>query len=416
MKKYLLFYISFIVAFSSCQKDKTSPVLDDVDVRLADSLAQYQSTLASAPYGWKAYLLTNIDIAVDFTMKFNDKNRVVMTAEYGADEEESSYRLKALQRPTLLFDTYSILHELSDPNPNVLGGGVGTGYKADFEFALISATKDKILLEGTFNKSKLILIRAESKDDLESTYNNTSSMQGKLSQIHTYFKRTEIGGKNYEAKIDVGNKRINFISAETGDNVGSNFYVVKNEVKFFNPIVIGADSIVSLSNVKYDPSGFLSASSGALNLKITESITPMNYDKTAVTRFWRSDRQISFSAWVKDGQEDYLNDNSVSLGTGMNRRIAWLDYGPGYDLLGYAQGNSLYFGTAIASTIDLQTGLIKYQYVGALGTIPAAYRNIILQTALDFTDPKGLYVIETALGQYDLVTVSDARKWISFGQ
>ena len=219
MKKYLLFFILFIVAFSSCKKDKTSSVLGDVDIRLADSLAQYQATLASAEYGWKAYLLTNIDIAVDFTMKFNDKNRVIMTAEYGADEEESSYRLKALQRPTLLFDTYSILHELSDPNPNVLGGGIGTGYNADFEFAVISATKDKIVLEGTFNKSKLILVRAESKDDLESTYNETSSMQDKLSQIHTYFKRTEIGGKNYEAKIDVGNKRINFISSETGDNV-----------------------------------------------------------------------------------------------------------------------------------------------------------------------------------------------------
>ncbi len=390
--------------------------MDDVDVRLTDSLAQYQTALVSAKYGWKAYLLTNIDIAVDFTMKFNDRNRVVMNAEYQINQEESSYRLKALQRPTLLFDTYSILHELSDPNPNVLGGGVGTGYKADFEFAIISTTKDKIVLEGTFNKSKLILIRAESEEDLASTYEETTSMQDKLSQIHTYFKRTEIAGKNYEAKIDVGSKRINFISAETGENVGSNFYVVKDDIRFFNPILIGKDSIAGLSNVKYDPSGFLAASSGTLNLKITESITPMNYDKTAVTRFWRSDRQIAFTPWVKDGEEDYLNDNSVSVGTGINRRIAWLDYGPGYDLLAYAQGNSIYFGTAIAGTIDLQSGLIKYQYLGTLGTIPAAYRNIILQTALDFTDPKGLYVIETALGQYDLVTVSDARKWISFGR
>lgn len=416
MKKYLLFSILFLIVLSSCKKDKTSAIMDDVDIRLADSLARYQATLYSAQFGWKAYLLTNTNIAVDFTMKFNDKNRVIMNAEYEEDQEESSYRLKALQRPTLLFDTYSILHELSDPNPNVLGGGVGTGYKADFEFAFISATKDKIVLEGTFNKSKLVLIRAESKDDLESTYDETMSMQDKLSKIHTYFKRTEISGKSYEAKIDIGNKRINFISSETGDNVGSNFYVVKNDIKFFSPIVLGKDSLVGLSNLKYDPSGFLVANSGVLDLKITESITPMNYDKTAVTRFWRSDRQISFTPWVKDGIEDYLNDNSVSIGTGMNRRLAWLDYGPGYDLLGYAQGNSLYFGTAIASTIDLQTGLIKYQYLGTLGTIPAAYRNIILQTALDFTDPKGLYVIETALGQYDLVTVSDARKWISFGR
>ena len=34
--------------------------------------------------------------------------------------QESSYRLKAEQQPTLIFDTYSYVHVLADPNEAVV--------------------------------------------------------------------------------------------------------------------------------------------------------------------------------------------------------------------------------------------------------------------------------------------------------
>jgi hypothetical protein len=66
--------------------------------------------------------------------------------------KESSYRLKALQQPTLIFDTYSYLHLLSDPDPNVAGGIAGKGYNSDFEFAYdpTIAQADTIILTGRF--------------------------------------------------------------------------------------------------------------------------------------------------------------------------------------------------------------------------------------------------------------------------
>ncbi len=63
--------------------------------------------------------------------------------------KESGYRLKATQRPSLIFDTYSYIHAAADPDPNVSfsptnSGGYGWGTDFDFSF-----TEAKIYFPGT---------------------------------------------------------------------------------------------------------------------------------------------------------------------------------------------------------------------------------------------------------------------------
>lgn len=406
------------MALSSCKKESTEPIIGDVDERLSEALASYQDQLSGAEFGWKGYLLTDNKTPATFLFKFNDKNRTVMAADYKPTEVESSYRLKALQRPTLMFDSYSTLHLIADPTSSVFGGETANGYFSDFEFAFLSANADTIKLEGTFNKSKLILIKSKSAEESNAVFTSLQDVSSAVSKLKTYFKRTTIGGINCEVKLD-GNAQTfavtYLLDGTTPTTVSSNFYVSGKNIALYEPLVIGSTTVSELKDVNFVANtGMINAVINDGPIQIKEAIEPMSYDKSAVERFWRDGRQLSFTPWVKDGISDYLNDASITAGTGLNQRVAWFGYGDGFDLIGYAASFQLRFGVAISSNIDKTTGLIKYEYYGALGTLPPAYRNIILQTGLDFTDPKGLYVIETGINKYDLVSATDARKWLSF--
>ncbi|MBB2953815.1 DUF4302 domain-containing protein [Sphingobacterium sp. JUb56] len=417
MKKHLLYFFFFAMALSSCKKESTEPIIGDVDERLSEVLASYQDQLIDSEFGWKGYLLTDNETPATFLFKFNDKNRTVMSADYKPAEVESSYRLKALQRPTLMFDSYSTLHLIADPTSSVFGGETANGYFSDFEFAFLSANADTIKLEGTFNKSKLILIKSKSAEESNSVFTSLQEVSNTLSKLKTYFKRSTIGGIECEIKLD-GLAQIlafSYLEGEVLKTVKSNYYVSGKNIALYEPLVIGSTTVSELKDINFvTNTGIINAVINDDPVQIKEAIEPMSYDKSAVERFWRDGRQLSFTPWVKDGISDYLNDASITAGTGLNQRVAWFGYGDGFDLIGYAASFQLRFGVAISSNINKTTGLIKYEYYGALGTLPPAYRNIILQTGLDFTDPKGLYVIETGINQYDLVSASDARKWLSF--
>lgn len=83
-----------------------------------------------------------------------------ITLEAAGNGIESTYRLKAVQRPSLLFDTYSYLHVLADPSPNVYNGVTGTGYSIDFEYSIDNVSADTIKLTGIAFNTRMVLVKA----------------------------------------------------------------------------------------------------------------------------------------------------------------------------------------------------------------------------------------------------------------
>src|SRR5689334_20017056 len=126
MKRNLLFFLFLAFFFSACKKDDDTLFEQSPDERLNEALNKYQSALTSSAAGWKAALKLNSGDVYNFHFRFNNSNRVFMFADINSEtavkEYESSYRLKALQTPSLLFDTYSYLHILADPDASVNGG------------------------------------------------------------------------------------------------------------------------------------------------------------------------------------------------------------------------------------------------------------------------------------------------------
>src|SRR5687768_1636077 len=210
LKKINYLYIILLLAVvMACQKENDRIFEKTVDERLNETLASYQQHLLSSPNGWKGTITPGNGTPYHFFFKFNNSNRVVMFADIDSTSaavgKESSYRLKALQQPSLIFDTYSYLHQLSDPNPDVLGGTAGAGLTSDFEFAITGLAGDTMKLTGRVNGKKMDLVKAtaqEAADWENQNWVRAITSINSFGNIINYFKRLTINGVEYEIIIN----------------------------------------------------------------------------------------------------------------------------------------------------------------------------------------------------------------------
>ncbi|QPH38518.1 DUF4302 domain-containing protein [Pedobacter endophyticus] len=419
MKKHLLYLFFFALALNACKKDDSDPIIGDVDERLTGTLADYQAQLVGAEFGWKAYLLTNNKTPATFLFNFTNKNRVTMEANYEPGANESSYRLKALQKPALLFDSYSTLHLLADPNPNVYGGATAAGYSSDFEFAFLSSSADTIKLEGTFNKSKLLLIRSKSKEESEAVFTSVEDVSDVVSKVKTYFKRTIIGGIECELNLN-GNAQtlsLSYLDGGTLKTVKSSYYVDQTTIQLYEPLVIGKTSISKLERLSFDSAtGILNTKAGGEIIQIKEAIKPMQYDITAAKKWFNNPPNGYY--WFTDGFTVDGIDDAYGVKTipGYNYLIFYSAYRPQYSRLGFiVNGGYAAYGPAPIAIFP-DDGTIKFNNAGFFGTAPAEIRPIVTNTQNNLFLTAGFYAIQTDVkgGAFDLVSVSDARTWISF--
>ncbi|ARS41395.1 hypothetical protein CA265_17750 [Sphingobacteriaceae bacterium GW460-11-11-14-LB5] len=161
MKNKILYIALVVLLMASCKKD-SDPILDDPDTRLTAELAANQAKLIAAPNGWKATIYPSGGKGFSFYFKFLADGKVDMMGDVNnassTAPQTSTYRLKALQRPTLIFDTYNYIHLIADPDASISGGANASGLKSDFEFAFAGVAGDTLKFEGTFYGNKMSIV------------------------------------------------------------------------------------------------------------------------------------------------------------------------------------------------------------------------------------------------------------------
>jgi hypothetical protein len=194
----LLSAVLVLVLFTGCKKDYDKSDFEQLpQERSAQMLQDYKKMLSSAPYGWQAYVYPGSgNLASTFLFKFDSTNRVVTTCDLSGSTittpEESSYSIRALQMTTLVFDTYTYLHLLADPNQNVIGGTSGQGLYSDFEFYFMkmSANKDTIWMEGAQKGMPMVLVKVtdDNRADVEQGFdqNGGKAMADMQTRIQAY--------------------------------------------------------------------------------------------------------------------------------------------------------------------------------------------------------------------------------------
>lgn len=168
MKRFLIYMILFAAGFVSGCKKNNDPVLEDPDKRLSAELAGDEAKLLAAGDGWLGTIYPKGGKGFSFYFKFTPDGKVSMLSDFNSTSATtptaSTYRLKALQRPTLIFDTYNYIHLPADPDAVISGGSASTatGLTSDFEFAFTEFVGDTIKFVGTFNKNPMKMVKVSS--------------------------------------------------------------------------------------------------------------------------------------------------------------------------------------------------------------------------------------------------------------
>ena len=427
-----VFFFFAVVVFSSCQKDNTRVFDQSPDTRINDALTQYGSTLTSSAAGWNATIKTGTGGIYHFHFRFNESNRVFMFADINLEtattEKESSYRLKALQTPALIFDTYSYLHMLADPDGSVNGGANGQGLISDFEFAFDSLATDSILLTGRVNGTKLTLIKS-TQEDFDAWQNgawaNVLAFEN-INAIQNYFKRVNIGGVNYDLKVDPVARTIVFTWVDGSGNIRQ-FITAYNYsstgVMFVTPFDTGSQTINGFEIVGWNAGNF------TLNIKVNGTAAtiagatqPLKVDLAAPQRWWQYAVSNGGLYWFS---QNGFHANGVEDGFGIRTLpnyfylIYWPDYDPGNnDLFApvfiNAAGNGLELQYAAAPDKPQFTGDGRaiFTLLGNYGTYPSTGPAALTRTQLLI--PQGYYFIQTGPTTYDMVSALDAKAWISW--
>ena len=423
-----------VTFFSSCKKEDKPAFEKSADERLAETLAAYQTQLAGAQYGWKAILQTNKGTGSNFSFyfKFNNENRVTMFSDFDSLSavtlKESSFRLKGLQQPSLIFDTYSYIHVLADPDANLNGGTFGAGLSSDFEFYFDTSTVDKIKLVGRFNGSIMTLVRATQAE--QTAYNNGALAIGlSINKILTYFKRLTIGTQLYDVKIDPISRQFVFTWLDAGGNVRTfttGYYLTVTGIVFSNPLVNGSQTISGLDNLVWVPATeTLNLTVGGNAATIKGIVIPLKVDLGAPKRWWDyavnngNDYWISIAGFHVNGVDDAFGIRSLVSGSNTYYYlIYWPQYAATNDFFGpiflnAAQtGLTLLYGTAPDIPTFTADGRGIFVSLGNYGTYPASGPARQSRTLLYHRT--GYYFVQTSATTYDMVSANDGKSWITW--
>lgn len=431
MRKSLLYICLVISVISACHKAEDDVFGNSPDNRLNDTLARYQTMLSGAAHGWKMIIApAGMDGGTfSFYMQFNDSNRVKMLADFDATAavtiKESSYRLKALQQPCLLFDTYSYLHELADPDASINGGVYGEGLYADFEFILNGIRADTIQLTGRYHESRAFLVAATAEE--EAAYFGTPQKNDidSLSTFLTYFKRLTIGEQAYDFTINFLGRSatINWIDAGgTSHSVTTGFYPVPGGIEFYPAITVGDNNVITgFDNVKFNAaSTTLSLTVNNTAATIAETAKPLVVDKTLPKKWY--DAIVASGNYYSNYAGIHTNGMNDGLGFASLPNyyfmIFYPKYGGGnYDLLGFVtleeDGATLSYGPAFKAPAFTDDGRIRFTYYGFLGTAPDGETAVTAARTL-FADTNGYYLVQASPTTYDMVSAKDGKTWITW--
>ena len=445
-KNSFLYILAMVVFFAGCEK-KTDEVFDRTpDQRLAESLAAYQQALVGAPNGWKVVItpkgLESQDIRVgafSFYMKFTDANRVTMFSDFdsasGAAPKESGYRVKALQRPSILFDTYGYVHIPSDPSGSISrtpADDNGFGWGSDFEFSFADkAPGDTINLVGNFNGSKAIMVKASAQE--AAAYNNKQlSVSFKLLQnlqLIGYFKSMVFGGKQYYITIDEGNKLITFSWLDAAGNVRTfttGYYSTLAGIQFLQPFNTGTAIIPGIAFQSWNAGSLtMNVSVNNTNTTITNAGQPLKLDVNAARAWWQysvdnDSYWFSVLGFTVNGVNDAYKVRSIP---NLYFLIYWANFGTQsgtpYDILGFVKINDagtaldLPYGAAYLRPTFTSDGRVIFSIFGTLAEVPYADEEPFINTASRMLDPNGYYLIQTDDLTFDMVS-RDGKSWITW--
>ena len=158
----LLFALTALIFTASCTPEVEDAFDKPSPDRIAEAISETKDILTAAPNGWKmAYQGSGGFGGFNILCKFDKEDNVFCEEESEHAKATSHYTVQQGQGVLLSFDSFNAaLHKYSDPVGKINGKAVGKdgkGFQGDFEFRVMSCTKDSIVLEGRKHGDRVVM-------------------------------------------------------------------------------------------------------------------------------------------------------------------------------------------------------------------------------------------------------------------
>ena len=153
MKKFI-YLVVLICSFglAGCTSETESLFEGTSADRIEKELEEAKEVLVSAPNGWLMEYYPSSQLlygGYNVLASFTEDGNVTISADIvdASQKATSFYKLKEQAGPVLTFDTYNeIFHFFAEPNSGI--GATGTGMGGDYEFTVMSASNEEVVLKG----------------------------------------------------------------------------------------------------------------------------------------------------------------------------------------------------------------------------------------------------------------------------
>lgn len=179
--KYLVLIGLFAATMVACSRDEESLFDKPAAQRAQEAITNAFDVLTSNEAGWEMAYFPNLEASAkgyNMVLKFSKNGNVSVTAKNSATtnnkimtDTASTWAVKSDYGPILTFDTYNdVFHAFSDP------GNDGAGLLGDYEFLILKATPELVLLKGK-KHSAYTVMRPMKNTDLEAYFAACEKMQ-----------------------------------------------------------------------------------------------------------------------------------------------------------------------------------------------------------------------------------------------
>jgi len=422
MKKIFIIGFFALLIIQACKKDQELIDGKRPEERVAESLEKYRNELTSSPNGWVAYLGTTlVGGGYNFYMSFDKNNRVVMRADYDSDialeTVESTYRVKQVLAPSLIFDTYTLLHLLQDPDPGSFNGDYSVGYGSDFEFEIREQVGDTLKLIGKKRKAPLILVKATAD---QKAFYTSDKFSENIDGISTFLANNPfiyiLDPKDNAKKIqvsmspDVRSRSFALISTNAGEIITNSgvFSFSDAGARLNTPVKQGDVTYTSLSWDNVTKKLYLVSSTGTKVEILTSNtpILPLNILMGSVYSSLTVPNGTQYPGWSANFVTRRASAASAILTGGYNLRLDMMQFAfngkaKTLTLNAYVYQNANGFLAVYSYTYaKAADGTFKFTYIGANGNgglmIPGM--NPLLADRINADDFKLDYFINPTTG------------------
>ena len=235
--KYLVLIGLLAATMVACTRDEESLFDKPAAQRAQEAVDNAMDVLTAQEAGWEMAYFPNLEAdakGYNMVLKFSKNGNVSVTAKNSTTttnkimtDSASTWAVKSDYGPILTFDTYNdVFHAFSDPKED------GAGLLGDYEFLILKATPDLVLLKGKKHSAYSVL-RPMKNPDLAAYFAAAEKMN------------TKLFGNNNIVTLNQGSEKMYLYNGASGQFMSAAYgSTLVTETATYHPVCATEDGII----------------------------------------------------------------------------------------------------------------------------------------------------------------------------